>query len=262
MTPSDPTAALKNSGDMILGELKQQKRLLIVFGIVLIGLVALTAYTVYVVKSLTTTTPGSPIVVRGGAMTVFTNAGIWVPQSQNKKDTSFCVNLSKNPSSISITYENQLDPSGNPVTQTSSNLSVPWTLNILGHDPDDLSDPKNPNQHDGKKASTNGISFVSQSHACDNSASHPYSIVMSSIRQNENAPVGFYMLKLPMGSAWTDSLRFWDGSGNSNPNSPKGVDDEEFRERMQSIAITPANGGTSSTYQCPDGECVVSIETP
>jgi hypothetical protein len=155
MTPSDPTAALKNSGDMILGELKQQKKLLIVFGIVLVGLVALTAYTVYVVESLTTTTPGSPIVVRGGSVEIDSSLG-W--GSVSSQYTTF---VAMSPP-LNLYLDNATPADGLPNGAYPLPLNNNWKVILTFAD-----SPSDPQQH--------SISLCSNS-SCDLSNDSPFPI--------------------------------------------------------------------------------------
>jgi hypothetical protein len=137
MTPSDPTAALKNSGDMLLGELKRQRLVLISLGVVLIGVLAAVIYTAYVASSLQKTPTGSPIVVRGGSVEIDSTLG-W---EQSSVSSQYNTLVAMSPP-LNLYLENATPADGLPNGAYPLPLNNNWKVTLTFAD-----SPKDPQQH-------------------------------------------------------------------------------------------------------------------
>jgi hypothetical protein len=248
MTPSDSTAALKNSGDMILGELKQQKWLLIFFGIVLIVLASFNLHKLTEVKSVKTAPPGSPVVVRGGSV----EGRAPIPNGSNAGWTSVTTNppMLQTVAQYDASYLSLAGvvPKGGSIAgqYTASGLTNNWKITLFfrdknGQDPGDAA----------KKL------FICSDQNCDASgalANNSY-IYLVSDKNGDFSP-----------EAQLDGYDIQRYDLRADPNGcqgPNGTGRGTPCNHLVRVKVEPAptwsDGSTTSVFKCPAGECDVYV---
>ena len=185
-------------------------------------------------------TPDSPIVVRGGSMTIRTrDPGGWVDEG-NK---SWCSDIPDLAYFAIVPEPTTVSP------PTSFPDGSKLTINVRAGSSDDLQ---------------NGIQLVSQSGGCTENDQSPSSIKLSLI---DNASSDFYPYSSSVnqeGGGKEMAKRFWntnpiDACAGPNPKSTA-TGDEDVCERPSRITWTVS--GVTSHYSCTNGECIVRIGNP
>lgn len=204
----------------------------------------------------------SPLKVRGGSMTVRT-IDKWT--SVSSSPPSFCTNADTSYIALVGVTPTSAAPSG-PIPLALANIPpIPnvraWHIDIFGRDPNTQG-----------KASTNGIALDPQSSSCSGTPNKMS--VKLSVQPGGNS--SFYASPVSPDDDNTHSQRFEDTT--SDPNPPNGKfgcqgpvpnasssvpnGDKDLCERISSIVLTLDPDNTKKpvyAYQCPNGECSISI---
>lgn len=210
-------------------------------------------------------TPDSPIVVRGGSMTLRTK-DTWYPNPPSDMKAPTCTNADTSYIDLIDVKPVSASPSG-PIPLTLSDIPAPWQLVLYGRSPKDGSQSKN------------GIILQSQSGACTGSGSTSTTSVSATLLNSNNT--SFYPAgdnaNIDNDHGATHSVRFWDQTpdtgttaatvGCQGPYPPsvqsKVQGDQDVCERISVIQLTltppPPAQPTVYTYKCPSGECKVDI---
>jgi hypothetical protein len=191
------------------------------------------------------TSKSTPIVVRGGSMTAYTERqsapGGWLPKPVPPNYSGpYCVNIRAPGTSY---YVELLDNDDNSTVLSSwqnPTMTYPMIVDIYGHDPLDptLSIP----------SKTNGLEFTLQPKDCDGNDGK------MSVKISTNGG-GFYKWRLPGRKHHLDNLRF------QVPSSANCADQDSC-ERMAAVVVT-INGVQQNPNPglCLDGDCTVVIGT-
>jgi hypothetical protein len=180
----------------------------------------------------------TPIVIRGGSMTAFTEKADapsgWMPKPSNYPPP-YCVDVKPTGGVFYAALHDDADP--NP--SASKTWRDPTAVDIYGHDPND-SNHQNPSQ--------NGFAFILQQTDCQGNNGDKGN---KSVRINTYVG-SFYHERLYGHGNHIDNLRFLDSSAGCVP-------DKDLCERMAKVVVTI--GGVKIPHLCPDGDCTVTIGT-
>jgi hypothetical protein len=198
------------------------------------------------------TPPDSPIVVRGGAMTIRTKDQTYGWQTAG---SSFCTNADTSMFWISddaTLYNGSPKLPTNPLVLTSG-----WRVTIVG---------RLPSSSGSSQASTNGITLSAASAPCTSSTGSTW-VTLSTIPSTNSSFYPTDPVENEEKPRIRTAKRFMDttkGSGgapspcagpNTNPNG-----DEDVCERASIVTLT--NSSHTYTYWCTNGECMVGIGAP
>jgi len=174
----------------------------------------------------------SPIVVRGGSMTVRTPD----PQGwQKKSSSSYCSD--SNSGTIDTSHIEFVDviPSSNDAPLSLSNIQENWEIDVFGRTPADATQPSN-----------NGIKLVLQPKDC-NSVTSKNSVMLSLL--DNGASTAFYS---PLQEGNTHAEGFQDNTGNCPQPTA-----ENLCNRISQIKLIV--GAATYNYTCPNGECIIGV---
>jgi hypothetical protein len=181
-------------------------------------------------------TVSTPIVIRGGSMTAFTEQvgapGGWMPKTPPNL-LSYCADVSTSTANTNFFVELRDNDTAWTVLGHWDN---PTSLDIHEHD---LS-----NTSVWQASKTSGFRLTLQQTACDTITAKK-SVWISTLGGI------FYPFRLPGRSSHTESLRFQDTSSTCRT-------DEDACERMADIVVT-MNGTVQPAVTCLDGDCTVVI---
>ena len=180
----------------------------------------------------------TPIVIRGGSMTAFTERSSapngWKPKPPPYPAT-YCVDIIAPGAGF---YAELHDNDAN------STLLDSWTnpTGVYIHD-HDISDPTL-----STPSKTNGFAFILRQTDCGGGSANKSVTISTNVGS-------FYKLRLPAGPGnhHIDNLRFLDSS-------PACATDEDACERMAEVVVA-LNGVTQPPVSCLDGDCTVIIGT-
>ena len=172
-----------------------------------------------------TNTRSTPIVVRGGAMTAFSEHSKWTKVSPS----TYCLDIKKI-GDFYVNFDDMADGS-------SGSWTAPKAVEIHGHVPTD------PN---ATQASKSGLRLVLQTTNCAGASGHE-SVQISAVGG------GFYPLAMPQHGSHGGNLRFQIDS------SAGCAQDQDICERMAELVVTDSSGTVLSPIPCPDGDCSISI---
>jgi hypothetical protein len=190
-----------------------------------------------------TKSKSTPIVVRGGSMTAFTNTGNgWVEQSGAA--TTYCFQVDTS----SIELDDNEDDS---ILFSQSSLQPSWTIKVWGHDPD----------HTSSKPSKNGLLFTALKQKTDckgNPAPENTYVVVSTLGSGSFYPT---RQQLPNSPSRTGNIRFLD-SASVGCKCVDNDNDQDFCERMAQVDIQLDSTSKPLTRTCADGDCTLHIGPP
>jgi hypothetical protein len=199
---------------------------------------------------------GSPIVVRGGSMTVRTTfgSGGWVPHG----NLTFCSD------GVDTSYVELIGVTNSQynVPTALANINADWTITINGRAHTDYK------TNHSSAPSTNGIVITSQMKKSCGGGEGKSILLAAIIPASGTTYSSFYQDEASVHEDSTSSTvitakRFLDTTGSCISPNTNNTADEDTCERASTITFAvPASTGTPYTYNCTDGECVIGIGKP